>query len=498
MSHRNWDENGQLGSAPGHSPPQSGGLELNRQRGLRNLVLTIDGLLTVASMAIAALMHAGLRVLIPQLREPPSFDQYAVLPYLVLPLYLGLIAFFELNRVFERIWTKAELAWALLKLHLSVLVALSVLIFLTHSVINRSLLLGFVFCTFVLLFTSHASFARWGRFQHESGQGRARLLLIGALSPELIGFLGSARKHPLPPVFVGRLGPEGHLDETTQLPPHLGDLHALPQVLQDEAIDQVLFFPPFHLPTAAGTALQCCEELGIPARFNIPLPQPYAAPAQVIALHELPFLSFEVFPKRPEAVALKHGLDAVAALGLLVLSAPLLLGIALGVLVTMGRPIFFVQERAGLFGRRFRMFKFRTMVADAEQKRDTVQFLNDLTGPTFKAERDPRITPFGRLLRRTSLDELPQLFNVLAGTMSLVGPRPLPSREQRDIHGWHRRRLSMKPGITGLWQVSGRSDIDFDQWMELDLEYIDRWSILLDLSILVRTVPAVLFGRGAH
>jgi lipopolysaccharide/colanic/teichoic acid biosynthesis glycosyltransferase len=166
--------------------------------------------------------------------------------------------------------------------------------------------------------------------------------------------------------------------------------------------------------------------------------------------------------------------------------------------VTMGRPVLFGQGRAGLHGRRFRMLKFRTMVKDAEARQAELMAANQMSGPVFKIDRDPRITRLGRLLRRTSLDELPQLFNVLSGSMSLIGPRPLPTKEQEQIRGWHRRRLSMKPGITGLWQVSGRSQIDFEDWMRLDLRYIDEWSLTLDLVILLRTVPAVLTSRGAH
>jgi len=157
-----------------------------------------------------------------------------------------------------------------------------------------------------------------------------------------------------------------------------------------------------------------------------------------------------------------------------------------------------VQPRAGLYGRSFRMVKFRSMVQGAEAQRETLGDSNEMSGPVFKIKADPRVTRLGRVLRKTSLDELPQLFNVLNGSMSLVGPRPLPLMEQRQIRGWQRRRLSMKPGITGLWQVSGRNDLDFEEWMLLDLEYIDDWSLGLDLSILLRTLPVVLFGRGAH
>jgi lipopolysaccharide/colanic/teichoic acid biosynthesis glycosyltransferase len=196
------------------------------------------------------------------------------------------------------------------------------------------------------------------------------------------------------------------------------------------------------------------------------------------------------------AMGLKRGADiagAVVGLGLLV---PVLVAIAVTILVVEGRPVLFVQQRVGLAGRRFRLVKFRTMVRDAEERFVEVAPLSETRGATFKMTNDPRVTRLGRILRKSSLDELPQLWNVLRGEMSLVGPRPAPPREVDRYDWWHRRRLSMKPGMTGLWQVASRFDEDFDQRASLDLAYIDGWSLLLDLVILLRTVPAVLAGTG--
>jgi lipopolysaccharide/colanic/teichoic acid biosynthesis glycosyltransferase len=198
---------------------------------------------------------------------------------------------------------------------------------------------------------------------------------------------------------------------------------------------------------------------------------------------------------RPERLGLKHALDFSLALIGLIVAAPLLLLVGLAALIGQGRPLLFIQQRIGLHGRRFRMYKFRTMHRDADASGPPP----DSAAPVRpKRGRDPRVTRLGRLLRRTSLDELPQLLNVLNGTMSLVGPRPLPAEEQQRISGWQRRRLAMRPGLTGLWQVSGRSDTDFETWMHLDLEYVDHWNLWLDVRILLRTVWIVLTGRGAR
>ena len=171
---------------------------------------------------------------------------------------------------------------------------------------------------------------------------------------------------------------------------------------------------------------------------------------------------------------------------------------AIAIKLDSAGPAFFVQERVGLNKRRFRMIKFRTMSADAESRMKDIEHLNEKTGPIFKIRNDPRVTRVGRWLRKTSVDELPQLINVLLGDMSIVGPRPLSLRDALRMElAWQKRRFSVKPGLTCLWQVSGRSNLSFEQWMELDLEYIDRWSLGLDGLILLRTIPAILSARGA-
>jgi exopolysaccharide biosynthesis polyprenyl glycosylphosphotransferase len=197
-------------------------------------------------------------------------------------------------------------------------------------------------------------------------------------------------------------------------------------------------------------------------------------------------------------VVVKRCMDVILSSAFLVLVAPLFLIVSLLIKLSSPGPVFFVQERVGLNKRRFKLYKFRTMIPDAEQKMREIEHLNEASGPVFKIKNDPRITTLGRILRKTSIDELPQLINVFRGDMSLVGPRPLPVRDYQGFdQDWVRRRFSVRPGITCLWQVNGRSSIQFDKWMELDMKYIDEWSLSLDLKILARTIPAVLKGSGA-
>lgn len=255
-----------------------------------------------------------------------------------------------------------------------------------------------------------------------------------------------------------------------------------------------------HFSENLQNAIAACETEGVEAWLAADFVRASIARPTYDSLGSTPMLVFRVTPDLSWALLLKGLLDRIgAAVALLVLS-PFLLAIAIGVKLTSPGPVIFKQQRAGRHGRPFTMYKFRSMRSGAEMEQEELRAFNQMSGPVFKVENDPRITPFGRWLRRTSLDEFPQLVNVLLGQMSLVGPRPLPIYEVDNFQlTAHRRRLSMKPGLTCLWQISGRSNVrDFDDWVKLDVQYIDNWSLGLDIMILLRTVPVVLFGIGAR
>jgi exopolysaccharide biosynthesis polyprenyl glycosylphosphotransferase len=215
-------------------------------------------------------------------------------------------------------------------------------------------------------------------------------------------------------------------------------------------------------------------------------------PGQSMPLFELTPPVFEGFD-----YVLKRSFDVVVSLLLVVVLSPLLLAIALAVRLSSRGPILYQSRRPGLGGAPFSCFKFRTMSTGAEEMQADLEAVNEASGALFKIRRDPRLTTVGRVLRRFSLDELPQLLNVLRGQMSLVGPRPLPMRDYNRLADWHKKRYLVLPGITGLWQVSGRSNLDFDDLVRLDFLYLERWSVFLDLTILLKTVPAVLTRKGA-
>jgi exopolysaccharide biosynthesis polyprenyl glycosylphosphotransferase len=264
-----------------------------------------------------------------------------------------------------------------------------------------------------------------------------------------------------------------------------------------EPVDEIVFAVTRKKLDEMKQLFILCEELGIRARVAMNFFQNRVARIELEEMEGIPFLTFTTTPSNETQLAFKRVLDVAISSILLVMSAPVIVLAALAIKLSSGGTVIFKQERIGLNGRTFTLYKFRTMLEDAHARRDEVNHLNEMTGPVFKAKEDPRVTSIGRFLRKFSLDELPQLWNVLKGDMSLVGPRPPIPEEVRSYHRWHRRRLSMKPGLTCLWQISGRNNIDFDRWMQMDLQYIDNWSPSLDMKILLRTIPAVLSGRGA-
>ncbi|HEY0794559.1 MAG TPA: sugar transferase [Acidisarcina sp.] len=274
----------------------------------------------------------------------------------------------------------------------------------------------------------------------------------------------------------------------------LGDSSRLLDLLRDTAVDEVII----ALPIAScykqiEQIINHCHGQGIVVRCEASL---FDSGAKSLQSHQLITVPG---PKRGElSSAGKRVVDIVFSACALIATLPVLIVIAIAIKLTSPGPIIFSQERLGAGKRRFRIYKFRTMVTNAEALMPTLEHLNQTQGPTFKVDRDPRVTRVGAFLRRKSLDELPQLFNVLIGDMSLVGPRPLPLRDYRGFsEDWHRRRFTVRPGITCLWQVQGRSGVGFERWMELDMDYIDNWSFWLDFKVLLQTIPAVLRGSGA-
>jgi exopolysaccharide biosynthesis polyprenyl glycosylphosphotransferase len=270
--------------------------------------------------------------------------------------------------------------------------------------------------------------------------------------------------------------------------------------LHKYSVNRVIFAGGHSQLHCLQEAIAACEIEGVEAWLAADFIRTSIARADFDVFGDRPMLVFRTTPDITWALTVKGLIDRISALIGILLTSWLFVGIAIGIRLTSPGAIFFRQSRAGKNGRPFTMYKFRSMDSDAEMRQAELAAFNQMDGPVFKIEKDPRVTKFGKFLRRTSLDELPQLFNVLKGEMSLVGPRPLPIYEVEQFASTaQRRRLSVKPGLTCLWQISGRNKIkNFDDWVQLDLRYIDNWSLMLDLEILLKTIPVVILGFGAR
>jgi exopolysaccharide biosynthesis polyprenyl glycosylphosphotransferase len=344
---------------------------------------------------------------------------------------------------------------------------------------------------------------RWGLAAlRDRGYNRRFVLVVGT-GPAAQRFADRIERHRALGLRV-----IGHLAETDRAAqadatglalvgprPVIGTIDDIEDVLHQRVVDEVAICLAADHISRIEPITRLCEEEGkvvrIPvAELGLTLPGGRLEEFDGIAV-----LSLVYGPDRIVGLAVKRLIDLVLGTAGIIVLSPVLVGIALWVRAVDGGPILFRQQRVGLHGRSFAVAKFRSMQPDAEERLDALRSLNEIQGPAFKVTDDPRLTRTGRILRATSLDELPQLWNVVRGQMSLVGPRPPLPSEVQGYDLWHRRRLSMKPGITGLWQVEARREEDFDRWVELDLAYIDRWSMWLDLKILFRTIPAMFQGR---
>jgi exopolysaccharide biosynthesis polyprenyl glycosylphosphotransferase len=299
--------------------------------------------------------------------------------------------------------------------------------------------------------------------------------------------------------LVGFVDPEGEARPSDHLAGYdVFPLDSVGTILQQHIVDEVVFAVSLQELARLEPVMQHCADLGIRTRLQLEFLPPAYSRIYLENFRDVQLLSLSSAPDSELRLFFKRAFDVVLSSASLILLSPLLLAIAAMIKVTSPGPVFFQQTRCGLGGRRFMLYKFRSMINNAEQMRAELHQLNELDGPVFKISDDPRITTVGRWLRRFSLDELPQLWNIFRGDMSFVGPRPAVPEEVEQYEDWQRRRLRMRPGLTCIWVIEGRNHVDFNRWMQLDLKYIDTWSLWLDAKIFLLTIPIVLSGRGAY
>ncbi|NQT33533.1 MAG: sugar transferase [Candidatus Omnitrophica bacterium] len=478
-----------------------------KEKVLKQATLILDAAMIVLAFFAAYYLRARFHVfykldLIPSaqvVKETASLREYLSVMFAWVPLWVLMLS---LNGMYSSFRTRSFLdtIWVIIKS-----AVLSALSFAALAFVFK---IGFVSRVFFVMFTVLATLSlfaeKWiaiaiSRNIRKRGSNFRRLLIVGTgpRAGRFIEILGSKPEWGYK--IVGLID-----DEESRIGKEffgikvIGMLKDMPRILSEKVVDEVIFIVPRMWLDRLQESIAVCELLGIQTSVASDLFNLKIAKAHQSELEGFPLLVFETTFGREWQLFIKRVLDIVVSSFGIIILAPFLAVIAILVKWTSPGPVLFKQKRETLNGRIFTLYKFRSMHKDAKERLSEVMALNEMTGPVFKAKDDPRITPFGKFLRKTSIDEFPQLFNILVGQMSLVGPRPPIPYEVTKYELWQRRRLSMRSGLTCLWQISGRSRVGFEEWMELDMEYIDSWSLWLDFKILVRTVPVVLFWKGAQ
>jgi exopolysaccharide biosynthesis polyprenyl glycosylphosphotransferase len=477
---------------------------LERRHILHRLLVLFDLLVVLACFGIATWFVFYFQ------NHQNSFNEFLSMRVKIINLLLLLVfiggwhMLFEFFRLYhsKRLTAFSHEINDLLKVTITGTVYLLVIaIFFNMAVVTLPFLVVFWSSTFAVLVVSRVLLRHllaWARLNDRN----LRYILVVGTNPRAVRFARSLESKPeLGYRLLGFVENDRYKNQEFIYGGYavVADFINLPEYLRQHVVDEVAICLPIKtFYDQINSIAKLCEEQGVITRYLSNFIDLRQSQADIEEFLGEPSVTHYTGRMRGGKIFIKRALDFITSAIFIVILSPLGAVIAILIKSTSPGPVFFVQERVGLSKRRFQLYKFRTMVLDAEAKQADLESANEASGPVFKIRDDPRITPLGKFLRKTSIDELPQLLNVLNGDMSLVGPRALPTR---DFNGfkkdWHRRRFSVRPGITCLWQVNGRSSLPFEQWMELDMEYIDSWTLWLDLRILFKTIPAVLRGTGA-
>ena len=428
-----------------------------------------------------------------------SISDYLVVLFVVVSIWCVMLYLNGMYRAM-RIRTLFEIVWIILKSSFFAIFAFGTVIFLFKlAFVSRMFFVLFVMASVTFLLLEKVAVFSIMQYVRRRGLNYRSLLIVGT-GRRAADFINRIQNHPEWGLkIIGAVDDEpGRGIKKVKDIKIIGTLKDISKILHKHAVDEVIFVVPRLRLNHIENAVYACETEGIKATIAVDLFDLKIARAHPTDIDGIPLLTFETTVAKEWQLYVKRAMDvALSGLGIIILS-PLLLIVAVLIKLTSSGPVLFKQHRLGLNGRKFVLYKFRTMYKGAQEILSKVENLNEMDGPDFKKKKIHWITPVGRLIRKFSIDEFPQLFNVFIGHMSLIGPRPSVSEEVAQYKPWQRRRLSMRPGITGLWQVSGRNKIAFSEWMKLDLEYLDKWSLRLDFKILIKTIPAVLFGIGAY
>jgi len=428
-----------------------------------------------------------------------TLSEYLVILFLVIPLWClifylsGMYASLRTRKLFEIVWIVLRSSF------ISILVFGAFVFLLKLEFVSRLFFAIFFIISFIFILLEKIVLFSIIHYVRRKGISYRRVLVVGT-GNRAVNLVRTIKNHPEWGFnIIGVIDDEPkkqikNVDDILVI----GPLYDLSSIIHKNSIDDVIFVVPRSRLSYIEDAIHSCEIEGIRAIVAVDLFDLRIAKSHITAIGSIPLVTFETTIAKEWELVIKRLIDVVlSGLGIILLG-PIFFIVAILVKISSPGPILFKQERASLNGRKFKLFKFRTMYKGADKILSQANIFNDMDKSDFQEKKMKFITPIGKFLRKFSLDELPQLFNVLAGNMSLVGPRPLPLHEVEEFKPWQRRRLSVRAGITCLWQVNGRNKINYNDWMKLDLEYLDNWSLWLDFKILVKTIPVVLFGRGAY
>ncbi len=431
--------------------------------------------------------------------EVASFKQYISFLVIIVPIWLITLG---LSGAYRSIRTKNffNMAWIIFKSTVyTVFVSATFTFVLKIEYVSRVFFVSFIFFAFLFLLIEKYFLLTTIHYVRRKGYNYRRLLIVGTGS-RAQHFINVIKKYPEWGFRISGVVDDEMARVGQKLMDHdiIGTLDDIPDILHKQAIDEVVFVVPRSWLNKIQDSIAACELEGVKATLAIDLFDLKIAHAVQTELEGIPLITFEPTLGHEGQLFIKRMADIIFSMTALILFSPFFLITAILIKLTSKGPVFFKQKRLGRNGRKFVFYKFRSMYYDAQKKLTELERFNEASGPVFKIKNDPRITPVGRFLRKFSIDELPQFVNVLMGNMSIVGPRPPLPREVKRYEPWQRRRLSMRPGLTCFWQINGRSKIAFDEWIKLDLQYIDNWSLWLDFKIFIKTIPVVILGIGAH
>ncbi len=475
---------------------------------LKPLMRFVDLTIISAAFLIAFVLRGNFRLLysfdlFPSSQvlgeDPGRFGEYLFVLLIVAPLWCYLL---HRARMYDSWRTRNawEILWTVMKASFSIFLISSAIFFAFRlTFISRLFFFAFIILGFLMLAAEKIVLFSLMRAIRRRGYNYQQILIIGT-GRRAEEFIGRIKRHPEWGLrVIGAVeDEEGRSATKVNGVDVIGGVESIVEILHRFAVDTAVIVVPRRRLQSLEDTIHTCETEGVDVNIAVDLFDLKIAKSSTSEFDGIPLLRLKTTVTSDGDILAKRVFDLVASSLFLLLMSPIYAAIALVVKITSPGPVFFKQERIGLNKRPFTMFKFRTMFVGAQKVLGSVDIYDEIYAPEWKEKKLRCVTPFGKILRKFSLDELPQVFNVFMGDMSLVGPRPTMPSEVQQYESWHRRRFSMRPGVTCLWQTSGRREVKFEEWMKMDLNYLDNWSLWLDIKILLKTIPAVLFGTGAY